>query len=126
MTKLRSLACKLELDQSERKPPQAHARHAYMAKQSRKTIQVFNLRSLPPSFGQGLRLESGLELVGLIGLGYLKFLCRILLTVRSRGSFVPPYRPVSDFSYNQTKLPTLHEQHGVRERLPGIFLYLCS
>ena len=65
MTKLRSLACKLELDQSERKPPQVHARHAYMAKQSRKTIQVLNLRSLAPSFGQGLRLESGLELVGL-------------------------------------------------------------
>ena len=45
---LRSLACKFELDQSERKLPQVIASHSkytqVMAKRSRKLMQVFNLR----------------------------------------------------------------------------------
>ena len=53
MKNLRLLACKFDLDQSERKSTQVHAREA---KRSRKKTQVENLRLLATPFGRGLRV----------------------------------------------------------------------
>ena len=50
---LRRLACKFDLDQSERKSSQ----HASRKHASRKLTQVFNLCQLASPFGQGLRVK---------------------------------------------------------------------
>ena len=52
---LRRLACKFDLDQSERKSSQVNACMQGLAKWSRKLTQVFNLRLLETPFGQGLK-----------------------------------------------------------------------
>ena len=53
---LRRLACKFDLDQSERKSSQvnANARKPWPCKRSHKLTQVFNLGQLTSPFGQGL------------------------------------------------------------------------
>jgi len=51
------LACKFDLDQSDRKSTQVHARPA---KRSRKYTQVFNLRLLASPFDQGFKENKNL------------------------------------------------------------------